>query len=68
MTLTTTQIGILADIRANRVDLDDCGEWLRNQLVELVLNDGGPMLIDTLGPSVFLTEAGAAELARDSPR
>lgn len=58
--LTQTQIGILRDIAANKVGLDDCGEWMREQLCELVLHE--PMLIDTMGPSVFLTKAGSDAL------
>lgn len=59
--MTQTQIGILKDIQANRVTLDDAGEWLRDQLAEIASLDG-PMLIDTQGPSVFLTSAGEAAL------
>lgn len=62
MALTPTQIGILKDIQANRITLDDAGEWLRDQLAEIVSLDG-PMLIDTQGPSVFLTSEGDAALA-----
>ena len=59
--LTPTQIGILKDVAANKVDLAEVGEWLRDQLCELVLHD--PQLIDVLGPSVFLTEAGQMTLS-----
>ena len=62
MTLTNTQIGILRDVEANKVDLDTAGAWMRDQLIGLILNNGGPMLIDVLGPSVILTEAGSAVL------
>lgn len=61
MTLTETQIGILRDVAANKVSLDDAGEWLRDQLVDLIMFT--PMLIDSMGPSVFLTEAGSKMLA-----
>lgn len=61
MTLSETQVGILRDIAENKVSLDDAGEWMIDQLVELVMYT--PMLIDSLGPSVFLTEAGAEMLA-----
>jgi hypothetical protein len=64
MTLSDTQIGILRDIAANKVSLDDCGKWMVDQLVELVFHE--PMLIDTVGPSVFLTEAGSAVLTRET--
>lgn len=67
--LTSVQIGILRDIANNKVTLEhDMSDWMRNQLVELVMNDGGPMLIDTMGPSVFLTEAGAAVLSAHNAR
>ncbi len=68
MPLTRTQIGLLRDIRANRVTLDDATDWLRDRLVELIFHEAG-MLIDTQGPSVFLTERGQRELtaALDGP-
>lgn len=59
--LTAAHLGILRDIAANKIDLDEAGDWLRDQLVEIVLLDG-PRLIDTQGPSVVLTEAGHAAL------
>jgi len=62
--LTTMQIGILRDVATNKISLDDCGEWLIDQLVKLILLDG-PLLIDSDGPSVFLTEAGRAHLATE---
>lgn len=62
MKLDPLQIGILRDIEANKISLDECGEWMRDRLCDLVMNPGGPMLIDTQGPSVFLTDAGRAAL------
>lgn len=61
MGLSATQIGILKDVAANKVSLDDAGQWLRDQLVEIVMLDGPP-LIDTLGSAVFLTEDGTRAL------
>jgi len=58
MQISETHMGILLDIAANKISLDDCSEWMRGQLGNLVLHD--PMLIDTVGPSVFLTEAGVS--------
>jgi hypothetical protein len=56
-TLDQTQLGILRDIAANKIDLDEAGDWMRDKLCEIILLDG-PLLIDTQGPSVFLTQAG----------
>lgn len=61
MKLNAIQIGILKDVAANKVDLDEIDDWMRDQLCELILYD--PMLIDTQGPSVFLTDAGRGFLA-----
>jgi hypothetical protein len=58
--LTKEEIGILRDIAANKVSLDDCSEWMRDRLCDLVWID--PQLTDTLGPSIFLTEAGQRAL------
>lgn len=59
--LDRTQLGILSEVAANKVDLDEAGEWLKDKLVEIIMLDG-PMLINVQGPSVFLTEAGRAAL------
>lgn len=56
------KLGLLEAISKNEISLDDCGDWMRDRLVDLTMNNGGPMLIDTTGPSVFLTEAGKAAL------
>jgi hypothetical protein len=61
MSLTPLQIGILQEIAANKISLDEVGEWMRDQLADLAMRD--PMLIDAVGPSVFLTEAGERILA-----
>lgn len=60
--LTEKQIGILRDVRDNKISLDEIGDDLRDELAELIFHD--PMLIDVMGPSVFLTEAGAKALNR----
>lgn len=60
MELVRTKLGILQDIADNKVDLDHIGEWMREQLIEMILHE--PQLIDVDGPSVFLTNAGRASL------
>lgn len=55
--LNKTHLGILRDIKANKVSLDEMSDWLRDQLCDIIMLDG-PMLIDTRGPEVFLTDAG----------
>lgn len=61
MPLSDTQVGILRSVAANQVSLDDdLGEWMIDQLVDLIMYE--PMLIDSLGPSVYLTEAGSMML------
>ncbi len=63
MKLSLVQIGILKDIAANKISLDeDTGDFLRDQIVEIATMDG-PALIDVIDPSVVLTEAGRALLA-----
>lgn len=60
MKLSLIQIGILKDIAANKIALDeDTSDFLLDQLVELATLDG-PALIDVQGPSVILTTAGQA--------
>ena len=59
--LDRTQLGILRDVAANKIDLDEAGEWLKDKLVEIIMLDG-PILIDVQGPSVILTEAGRTAL------
>lgn len=61
--ITPTQIGILKDIAANKIDLDEIGDWLREQLVQIIFHEG-PLLIDSNGPAVFLTAAGKKFLAQ----
>lgn len=63
MTLTLVQIGILKEIAANKISLDEeTSDFLRDQIVALATLEG-PALIDVQGPSVFLTKAGQALLA-----
>ena len=63
MTLTLIQIGILKDIAANKVSLDEeTSDFLRDQIVDLAMMDD-PVLIDVVGPAVVLTDAGRALLA-----
>jgi len=63
MTLTLIQIGILKDIAANKISLDEeTSDFLRDQIVALAMLDG-PALIDVRGSAVFLTDAGQALLA-----
>lgn len=63
MKLSLVQIGILKDIAANKIALDEeTSDFLRDQIVELATMDG-PALIDVIGPAVVLTEAGRAILA-----
>lgn len=67
MKLSLIQIGILKDIAANNISLDDeTSDFLRDQIVELAMMDN-PMLIDVQGPSVILTAAGQALLAPARP-
>lgn len=61
--ITPTQLGILKDIAANKIDLDEIGNWMRDQLAQIIFRDG-PMLIDTQGPAVILTDAGRDFLAK----
>jgi hypothetical protein len=63
MTLTLIQIGILKEVAANKISLDeDTSDFLRDQVVQLAMMDD-PVLIDVIGPAVVLTEAGVALLA-----
>jgi len=55
--LTQQQLGLLRDIGDNKIALDETmSDWMREQLTDLIFHD--PMLIDTVGPSIFLTAAG----------
>jgi hypothetical protein len=68
MTLTLIQIGILKEIAAGKISLDeDTSDFLRDQIITLGTLDG-PRLIDLQGPSVFLTAAGQALLAPVQPK
>lgn len=67
MALSETQIGILRDVWANRVDLKTCGEWMRDQLCEFVMM-GKEGLVDTLGDSVILTPEGLSVIAEANAR
>lgn len=63
MKLSLIQIGILKDIAANKIVLgEEISDFLRDQIVDLAMLDQ-PQLIDVVGPSVVLTEAGRAILA-----
>lgn len=63
MKLSLVQIGILKDIAAHKIWLDEhISDFLRDQIIELATMDG-PALIDTVGPNVILTAAGHALLA-----
>lgn len=59
--LTPTHVGILRDIKANKISLDEMSDWMRERLVELVFHS--PQLIDVDGPAVFLTDAGKLKLS-----
>lgn len=59
MDLSETQIGILRDVWANRVDLKTCGEWMRDQLCVM----GKEGLVDTFGDAVILTPEGLSVIA-----
>lgn len=56
--LTETQVGILRDVKANKVDLDGCHEWLRQELIQILADTDVGILIDTEGPAVILTREG----------
>jgi|GEM_PF-5674592 len=59
MPLTKHQLGLLREIGDNKIALDETmSDWMREQLADLIFHS--PKLIDTVGPSVFLTAAGSS--------
>lgn len=61
MVATREQKGILRDIDADKINISEIGEPLRDKLADLIFHE--PQLIDVDGPNVFLTEAGRKEIA-----
>lgn len=58
-------IGILRDVEAGKINLDECGEWMRDRLCDLILRD--PMLITVGRDQPVLTDAGREYLAAVDP-